>query len=652
MSDWLRPLRCILDRSPRPVRFFFCDDNIGRENACLFDMLDVFEAHQMPIDLGLNPDLLNDSLNTELEVRVNASRGKLALHQQGFRRTDRVLASRPIAESISPPPWNLHTRAMAPTRRASNSSVIFDSDVTLPAVAARRPSQLPLSVDWCSHLPGENSATRDHLGRLIAVAASRNRPVGIILDHDRIRGNELRVIEELLVLLANHRKAQCVSIRQLAGLSGAQDEGPDAAISSQLETSPAPFPAGVSEAPATSPMRWLRDRLDRARVSHRWLWLLACIALAGVTGWHRLGASKPGSQYLTAPVVRGDIENAVLAAGTLQPFEYVDVGAQTSGQLKSLKVQLGDKVAKGQLLAEIDPIIAASKMAEAEATVANLKAQWAGKKEQLGLARRQKSRSDELQRQGAQAASDAEIAESTYELARHGLAELDAQLKQASAALETARANLDYTRITAPMAGEVVAISAREGQTLNASQQAPTILRIAELDTMTVWALVPEADVSHLKLGQAVYFTVLGQSERRWHGTLKQILPSPEIIANVVFYNALFDVPNPQKELKVQMTAQVFFVLEQAKNALYVPLSALAAAKSGKAGRYKVRRLDKDGSIERRSVQVGITNAVSAQIVSGLDEGDAVIVGETDPKKDNGKSASLRNFPIRNFNPR
>jgi macrolide-specific efflux system membrane fusion protein len=201
--------------------------------------------------------------------------------------------------------------------------------------------------------------------------------------------------------------------------------------------------------------------------------------------------------------------------------------------------------------------------------------------------------------------------------------------------------------MTAPMNGEVVAISALEGQTLNATQQAPTILRIAQLDTMTVWALVPEADVSRLTVGQDVYFTILGQGERRWRGRLRQILPSPQVVSNVVFYNALFDAPNPQRELKVQMTAQVFFVLAQANDALYVPLSALAEHQSGRAGPRTVRVLKDDGSVKTRKVQVGITNAVSAQILSGLNEGDTVVTGTANPAQDHNKASPLHNVKPR-----
>jgi len=590
MNDWLAPVRRVLDRSPEPIRFFFRDNNVGREDERLYEMLDVFAAHEIPIDLGVITDLVSESLARNLQARLVASNARLALHEHKI------------------------TGRSFPTREASTALNVISSDVTeAPVVASVDSVSSPVRVHWCRYGAGG----REILGRHIALAASRHQPVEFILNHGSISGSELVAIEELLLLLANHRKAQCLLMRELTGSSSENDAGRDVAVR-------APIQAPEVQ---TDAARGLPERFSRTRRPVRWLWLAACVAVAGAIGWYRLAGVAPRSEFLTARVLRGSIENTVLAAGTLQPYAYVDVGAQTSGQLKSLHVQLGDKVKKGQLLAEIDPLISASKVAEATATLANLQAQWEGKKAQFELARLQKSRSDDLLRQGAQATSDSEIAQSNYKLAHSALQALEAQIKQARAELETAQVNLGYTRIIAPMDGEVISISALEGQTLNASQQAPTILRIAQLDPMTVWALVPEADVSRLTAGQDVYFTILGRGERRWHGRLRQILPSPQVVGNVVFYNALFEVPNPQRELKVQMTAQVFFVLAQAQDALYVPRSALGKTHSGRAGAHTVRVLGDHGRIETRKVEVGITNAISAQILSGLSEGDTVITG-------------------------
>jgi macrolide-specific efflux system membrane fusion protein len=184
------------------------------------------------------------------------------------------------------------------------------------------------------------------------------------------------------------------------------------------------------------------------------------------------------------------------------------------------------------------------------------------------------------------------------------------------------------------MAGEVVSITLLEGQTLNANQQAPVILRIADISTVTLWAQVSEADIVRVKPGQYVYFTVLG-SPRRWNGTVRQILPTPELINNVVFYDVLFDIPNPERELKIQMTAQVFIVLAQAKGALLIPAAAIGNAAEGTVTR--VRVLKDDGKVEQRTIKIGIKSEISAEVTEGLKEKELVVIGEIAAK---GKSKS------------
>jgi macrolide-specific efflux system membrane fusion protein len=203
------------------------------------------------------------------------------------------------------------------------------------------------------------------------------------------------------------------------------------------------------------------------------------------------------------------------------------------------------------------------------------------------------------------------------------VASLTAQMKQATASVDTAKANLGYTKITAPMAGEVVSISLLEGQTLNANQQAPNILRIADISTVTVWAQVSEADIIRVKLGQDVYFTVLG-SPRRWSGKIRQILPTPELINNVVFYDVLFDIPNPERELNIQMTAQVFIVLARAKDVLLLPTAAIGNAAEG--ADINVQVLKADRSVELRAIKIGIKSEFSAEVTAGLQEKEQVVI--------------------------
>ena len=362
----------------------------------------------------------------------------------------------------------------------------------------------------------------------------------------------------------------------------------------------------------------------RALARRRSLWVLGALLVAGSGGLGYYWAfGKAKVLYATATVEHGDIESTVVAASVLQPILYVDVGAQTSGKLQSLKVKRGDQVVKGQFLAEIDPVLADSALTAANATLQNITSQRAQKQAQLGLAQAQRERSDRLFADGLSSASDHEVARAGFEVAAADVASLTAQMKQAAAAVDTAKANLGYTKITAPMAGEVVSISTLEGQTINANQQAPNILRIADISTMTVWAQVSEADIVRVKPGQDVYFTVLGGS-RRWNSKVRQILPTPELINNVVFYDVLFDIPNPDRQLEIQMTAQVFIVLAQAKGVLLIPAAAIGNAAEG--ANLKVQVLKPDGSLEVRPIKIGIKSEISAEVTDGLKEKEQVVI--------------------------
>jgi len=392
--------------------------------------------------------------------------------------------------------------------------------------------------------------------------------------------------------------------------------------------------AGANSQPATPPPN--RSSKARGILGRRSWWLVGALLVAGAGGlgyYWLFGKTKV--LYATATVVRGEIESTVVAAGILQPIMYVDVGAQTSGKLQSLKVKRGDQVVKGQLLAEIDPVLAESALTAANATLQNITSQHALKQAQLALAKAQRDRTDKLFADGIIAASDRDVAKANFDVASDDVAAVAAQMKQATAAVDTAKANLGYTKITAPMAGEVVSITTLEGQTINANQQAPTILRIADISTMTVWAQVSEADIVHVKPGQNVYFTVLGTS-RRWTSTVRQILPTPELINNVVFYDVLFDVVNADRQLDIQMTAQVFIVLAQAKGVLLIPAAAIGNAPAG--SQTTVQVLKADGSVGPRPIKIGIKSEISAEVTDGLNEKEQVVIRATSPPGTTTKS--------------
>ena len=205
---------------------------------------------------------------------------------------------------------------------------------------------------------------------------------------------------------------------------------------------------------------------------------------------------------------------------------------------------------------------------------------------------------------------------------------IDAQIKRNQASLDTAKTNLDYTRIVAPMAGEVTQITTLQGQTVIAAQQAPNILTLADMSTMLVKAQVSEADVIHLKPGQKAWFTVLGDPLTRYEGQIKDVLPTPEKVNDAIFYYARFEVPNPNGLLRLDMTAQVHIQLTDVRNVLTIPLSALGDPVGD--NRYKVKLL-RNGETREREVTIGARNDTDVEIVKGLEAGDEVVIGEAKP---------------------
>ena len=378
-----------------------------------------------------------------------------------------------------------------------------------------------------------------------------------------------------------------------------------------------------------------------------WVWGIGLLLVLGAAGGgyyvYGRGVGGQAQEIATAPVVRGDIEQTVTALATIKPKTYVDVGTQVSGQLRKVAVEIGDTVRQGDLLAQIDPTVYQTRVIGDQAQLDNLKAQLAQQKAQLDLDRLRDSRASRLlaSQSGSQDAADATAA--TVRIGEAKIAALEAQIKQTQATLDGDVANLGYTKIYAPMAGTVVSTSATEGQTLNANQTAPIVLRIADLDTMQVWAQVTEADIPKIKVGMPVYFTTLGMPDRRFSAKVVQILPTPDTVNDVVLYNVLIDVPNPERLLMTSMSAQVFFMLDAARNALLVPASAVRPAARGarrEARNEAVVRVLVDGKVEPRTVKTGLSNRGQVQILDGLNEGDRVVTTpDTTPQRPSGPMA-------------
>src|SRR5664279_4094576 len=315
----------------------------------------------------------------------------------------------------------------------------------------------------------------------------------------------------------------------------------------------------------------VRARMLRLRRPALILGACAVLAGGGYYVWRTwFAAEDSANSVLTAVTTRGNLEDTVTATGTLQPKDFVDVGTQVSGQLKTLLVDIGAVVKKGQLLAEIDPSVYQAKVDGDQAQLLNLQAQLADKQAQLALAELQLTRQQNMMRDNATTTEALQSADAVRKSALAQVNSVKAQIQQTGSTLRGDEANLGYTKIYAPIAGTVVSQAAKQGQTLNANQQAPIVMRIADLSTMTVEAQVSEADVPKLQVGMDVYFTTLGGDNRRFYGKLRQIPPTPTVLNNVVLYDALFDVPNPDQVLMTQMTAQVFFVASSAQDAVLV----------------------------------------------------------------------------------
>lgn len=427
---------------------------------------------------------------------------------------------------------------------------------------------------------------------------------------------------------------------------------------------------------------------SRKRRKRRWPLVLIVLALAGGGAYYLNSDTEvEADQPLVSTVEIGSIINTISSAGTVKPSSFVDVGAQVSGQLEKLSVEVGDIVEEGQLLAEIDARSQQSRVDASRSAIEAQEAQIASRRATLELARTNTQRQERLMAANATSQQDFDSAVANLANAEASLIQLEKQIQQSRASLLSEETELEYTRIYAPIAGTIVSIEMNEGRTLNANQNAPTILRIADLSLMTVEAEISEADIGNLSKGMEIYFTTLSGGTRRWTGELRQILPTPVVTSNVVLYTGLFDVQNPDGSLLPEMTAQVFFITSAARGVLTVPLGALtfidteqaqegtapvqngegaipaAAQRPAGAGqrpagsgqrpggtgqrpagarrpqtsqstgesptrRFAVTRvLQDDGTQEQRRVVVGITSRVSAEIINGLEEGDQVVAG-------------------------
>lgn len=419
-------------------------------------------------------------------------------------------------------------------------------------------------------------------------------------------------------------------------------------------------------------------------------WGVAAIVvlLLGIFAYQQLKPKAAEPNYLTAKAEIGDIENNVMASGKVKALNTVEVGAQVSGEVKKLYVDIGDQVQQGDLIAQIDQVTQRNALDNQQATLeqsaaalqsaqtdvlskrANLKSAYADlasrqselKQAQSDFARlkslveidaisQQEYDTQATAVQTAKAAVDnaraaIDTAKAAIVTANANISSQQAELRKSQTNVNTAQQDLGYTTIRAPMSGTVVSITTEQGSTVNANQTAPTIVTLADLSTVRINAQISEADVINVQAGMPVYFNIIGNPEQKFDATLKAIEPAPEQISETsstdtaIYYIGYLEVPNPERRFRIDMTAQVYVVIDQAKDALLIPSTALKNSKTDTSGKTTatVRVLQADGTVKEQPVTVGINNRVNAQILSGLKAGDDVILSE-DNSSSKGKQS-------------
>ncbi|MDN3441549.1 efflux RND transporter periplasmic adaptor subunit [Psychrobacter sp. APC 3279] len=419
----------------------------------------------------------------------------------------------------------------------------------------------------------------------------------------------------------------------------------------------------------------------------KWGVIALIIVALGALAYTFLKPEETTPNYLTATVEVGDIENNVMASGKVKALNTVDVGAQVSGEVKRLYVEVGDEVKQGDLIAQIDQVTqknslsneqasleqseAALQSAQAEslskqASLKSAYADLASRQSELKQAQSDFARLQDLVAIDAISQQEYDTQATSVDTAKAAVANARAAIDTAKAAIATTEANinsqqaalrksrtnvstaeedLSYTTIRAPISGTVVSITTEQGTTVNANQTAPTLVTLADLSTVRINAQISEADVINVSAGMPAYFNIIGNPDQQYDATLTAIEPAPEQISSTsstdaaIYYVGYVEVPNPDRLFRIDMTAQIYIIVNEAKNALLVPSTVIQEKRSkgkekGKAATGKfVRVLKEDGTVEERTVEVGIDNRVNAQILSGLKEGEEVIISEESGKK-------------------
>ncbi|WP_458399950.1 efflux RND transporter periplasmic adaptor subunit [Mailhella sp.] len=367
---------------------------------------------------------------------------------------------------------------------------------------------------------------------------------------------------------------------------------------------------------------------------------LLVLALAGgYWYWNSTKSAGEKIHYLTETVKRGNIRKTVNATGEVDAVQLVTVGAQASGKIIELHAVIGQKVKKGDLIAQIDPVTQQNDLDIARARLSTYQAQLESRKVALKIAQTKYDRERKLKKTDSTSRAALEDAENALAAAKASLKEMESQVLQQQIQVDTAETNLGYTKIVAPLDGTIVSVPVKEGQTVNANQTTPTIAQIADLSDMEIKIEVSEGDIPFIREGMRLRYTLLSDPDTTYKAKISSIDPgdttlsdatgsssglssSSSSAASAVYYYAKARVPNPDGILRLAMTTQNVIEIDFAKNVLLLP--SLVIQSDGRGG-HTVNVLTEDNKVEVRKVETGINNNVMTEIRSGLKEGEKVV---------------------------
>ena len=371
------------------------------------------------------------------------------------------------------------------------------------------------------------------------------------------------------------------------------------------------------------------------------------IVCGGIAVWFYQN-SGDNISYITEDVYRRDVQKVVNATGEVRAIDLVTIGAQVSGKIEHLHVKVGQEVKKGDLIAEIDSTTQQNEVDINKSRLDSYQAQLAAAKVSLDVAEKQYKRMQKLKKGNAASEEDLENALDTYETAKSRVVELESSIKETEISLSTAETNLGYTKITAPLDGTVVSVPVKEGQTINAAMNTPTIVQVANLDNMEIVIEISEGDIGNIRPGVKVTYSILADLNKIYETTLQSIDPGLTLLTNgeytevvdsseAIYYYGRLIVPNEDGILRIGMTTQNVIYVESAENVLTVPVVAVQEA----GDKEYVEVLTKKG-VERRDITTGVSDGLNVEVKSGISEGEKVILAKMSSAEISDKASSVR----------